>query len=225
MNDLEKIKEMIKNIGSGKYKDGSSTKKGFLYHSIPFEDFLDIPVHKKSSNDELDVILKDCVDFNNKKVLDIGCANGLFSFNLASLGANVVAYEADKNVFDVNVEIAKFKNIKNVIFYNESFDLNTANNIDCDFDIIIMLNIHMWIYKQIGKEKTFDLMKSLSSKTKIMYFQTAHAQSGGGFKINEFKTENDIANYLASCGFKDVNRINHNKKWFNRFMFRALGNV
>lgn len=223
MDEIDKIKMMINNIGSEGYRDGSSTKRGWLYHPLPFPEF-NIHAHKNSSNDEYDYIKKDYGLFLNKNILDIGCANGFFSFKLALQGANVTGYEGDKFVCDVNEAVKNYKNIKNVHFINEYFNLATAKKLNClEFDIIIMLNIHMWIRKQIGKEETFNLMKELSGKTKVIYFQTAHVGSGGMYQVPEMKSLQDIEQYLMAAGFKDLVVLGRNDKWFKRYMIRGTG--
>lgn len=220
MNDIERIQCLINMIGSEGYKDGSSTKVGWTYQPILFEEFMS-RVHKPSVKNEFSCIESDLGGFRGKSVLDIGCANGYFAFSAAGSGARrVVGYEADTLVHNVNEEIRKYKGIKNVEFYNQMFDMRCASSID-HFDVIIMLNVHMWIHKQNGSKNTFELMATLRNKCDVMYFQTAHSGSGGGYKVPELKNKNDIGKYLSNAGFSAVECINLNERWFNRFMFRC----
>ncbi len=219
MNIENKIKNMIKLIGSEGYKDGSSTKIGWVYHPIPFSEF-NPPIHKTSSIDEYNIIDKDYNGFTGKRILDVGCANGYFSFNMAMAGADsVIGYESDKFVYDVNEEIRKYKNINNVKFICEHFDNDTVSSLE-NFDIVVMLNIHMWIRKQIGENKTLKMMQDLRKKTIVMYFQTAHVGGRGGYMVPELKSRQDIEIYLKKCGFNKVTCLGKSQ-WFDRFMFKC----
>lgn len=223
MNTIDYIKSLIDQIGSEGYKDGSSTKRGWLYHPIPFAEFYS-PIHKTSTTEEFDCIKNDYGNFKGKKVLDIGCANGYFSFNLSLEGADVLAYEADNLVCKVNEEIRKYKQIGNLKFVPKHFDLEEAKSFeDKEFDVIIMLNIHMWIHKQIGASATKELMCLLSKKCHTIYFQTAHKGGGGGYQVPEFTKPKHIKRYLCDSGFTNVEMINQNMQWFKRYMFRGTG--
>ena len=208
------IRELISNIGKGEYKDGSSRKEGKLYHPIPFEEFNNIPVHKKFITGEFSLIMNDIGEENlkGKKILEIGCANGYYTFSLSPLVDQITAYEGDKNVCDVNNAIKSYKSIKNISFVNKYFDDTIIKNDNVVYDIAFMTNVHMWIYKQIGEKRTLDMMRELSKKTKTLYFETAHAESGGGFIIKELKTTDDIIAYLHECGFNEINHLLTTKK-------------
>lgn len=223
MDKIDYIKSLIEQIGSEGYKDGSSTKKGWVYHPIPFEEF-NPPTHKDSTIKEFDNIKADYGSFSGKRVLDIGCANGYFVFNYALEGAEVVGYESDELVSRVNEEIRQYKQLDNVKFVTKHFDLEEAKQFkDKEFDVVIMLNIHMWIHKQIGAEKTKELMKVLAQKCHVMYFQTAHKGGGGGYQVPEFTKPKHIKRYLCDSGFTNVEMINQNMQWFKRYMFRGTG--
>lgn len=215
MLSLEEICKMIEKIGTEGYRDGSSTKGGWIYHPVPFKEF-SAPTHKVSTVGEFDHILRDYGNFCGKRVLDIGCANGYFAFNMAAQGACVTAYEGDSLVYDVCEAIREYKSVSNIRFINKYFD---ETDVTDDFDVVIMMNVHMWIRKQIGADRTYELMKNICGKTKTMYFQTAHSGSGGGYMVPELNSKNDILVYLLGAGFKRVKCIGKNDKWFNRFLF------
>jgi SAM-dependent methyltransferase len=216
---LDEIKKLIDNIGAGPYRDGSSVKRGRLYHAIPFDEFCGYKVHKNSSEMEYSHIVGDIGKFLGKTVLDVGCANGYFSFNAAMDGASMVTgYEADPAVCAVNVAVAEYKGIKNVQFINEAFSLETACNMQAH-DIVLMLNVHMWLHKQLGPTETAKIMQDLGKKCKTMYFQTAHAWSKGMYTVKELKTKEDLVGYLKGCGFSVVRLIGQNHKWSGRFLF------
>lgn len=222
MSELEQIKLLISKLGTGGYKDGSSVKKGYLYHKIPFEEFNDVPTHNRNIPKEYLVISED-IGINNlkgKRILEIGCANGHYTFNFCQHVKEIIAFEGDENVYAVNEAVRKYKNIENIKFVNSYFDENVLASIEGNFDIVIMTNVHMWIYKQLGSERTKNIMKELSKRTNVLYFQTVHSKSKGMFKVEEFNDINDIENYLHECGFNDTNHV-YTARRNRRFMFKC----
>jgi len=222
MNEIKRIKKLISKIGTDGYKDGSSKKKGFLYHPIPFKEFSNLSTHKTlPAGKEYDLISKDIGELDNRKVLEIGCANGYFSFNFSRHCDKVVAYEGDKLVWDVNEAIRVYKGIDNIKFINNYFDDIIVDSVDSDFDVALMLNVHMWIYKQLGASRTLDMIKKLSQKTKVLYFQTAHRGSGGKFKVQELESKEHIREYLYEAGFSRVEHMLSNE-WHGKGKPREL---
>ncbi|MDT9215246.1 MAG: tetratricopeptide repeat protein [Limnospira sp. PMC 1240.20] len=222
------IKELISQIASEGYKDGSSTQKGWVYHPVPFPEFEEIPVHKKTAANEIKEILEYSeIDFSQQPIiLEIGSAIGYFSFNLAQRGAEVVAFEADTFAYRVAEALRLYKKFENIKFINQHFSQEVLTQFDKCFDLVIMLNVHMWIHKQLGESATKELMKLVAQKTKKIAFQTAHSESGGMYTIKSLKNKNDIYNYLIECGFKNVQYIRettlHGGK---RILFFGNGNI
>lgn len=184
------MKSLINKIGAGEYKDGSSLCPGTTYHPIPFDEFKDVPVHKTACYKELEIVKKYLP--KGDTLLDIGCAEGFYTFNLRDRFKKVVGIERDENVLALLKALKKKYKIKNVYFYKDL--------IDEEFDITLMLNVHMWIRKQLGEDQTKEFMRNL--KTKHLFFQTSHAESGGMYKVNELKNKEDIEAYLLDCGFR-----------------------
>jgi SAM-dependent methyltransferase len=222
------IKELINQIGSEGYRDGSSTEKGWVYHPLPFPEFEDIPVHKKTATNELKEIIEySQVDFSQQpSILEIGSAVGYFSFNLAKLGAEVVAFEADSFAYKVAEALRVYKRFENIKFINQNFSQEVLTQFEKCFDLVLMLNVHMWIHKQLGESATKELMKLLAQKTRKIAFQTAHAESGGMYTIKSLKDKNDVYNYLIECGFKNVQYIRETTEHGGkRILFICDGNI
>ena len=220
--EVQKIRKLIKKIGTQGYKDGSSKRHGFLYHTIPFPEFSDIKCHKSSLDSESDYIVTDIGKTGS--VIDIGCANGQYSFKLYKQAQKVVGYEGDSLSCDVNEAIRAYKEISNIKFVNKYFDEEEAQKIS-RFDVGLMLNVHMWIYKQIGSKRTSAMLTHLASKVGMLYFQTAHAESGGMFQVKELKNRKGIEKYLTECGF-EVSHVRGSKAHGRvRHLFKCKGKV
>jgi len=224
---INAIQILLSRIGSEGYRDGSSVKKGWTYHPIPFEEFK-APVHKTAAIGEYQDVLN-LIGLQNKSslnILDIGCSVGYFSFQLAKLGHLITGIEADSHAWEVAEAIRIFKGMDNINFINAKLNSEVISSLDTHFDLIIMLNVHMWVHKQLGDEKTRKLMMELSQKTKYIIFQTAGAESGGKYRIMELKDVATIKSYLESCGF--VNVVNFKSTTVHggvRHMFSGVGRL
>lgn len=206
---IEVIQSLILKINSEVHHDGSSTRTGWVYHPIPFPE-IQAQTHKQAAHKELEEILelaKIPVKNAGRKVLEIGCSVGYFTFNLAQRGCEVVAFEADKEVYETAEAMRLWKGFDNIRFIGTHFDTGQLDALDDYFDLCLMMNVHMWIYKNLGPEHTRELMRKLARKTHRLLFQTAHAQSGGMYQVQELETSADVKEYLENCGYSNVKHI------------------
>lgn len=205
---IDCVHRLISKINQTKHYDGSSTLTGWVYHPIPFKEFA-ANVHKTAAIGEWQEI-QDYCQLKTKPplhILEIGSSVGYFSFHVAQLGHTITAYEADPQVYEVAEALRIIKHFDNIQFIQEALSSESLANTHAAYDITLMLNVHMWIHKQCGDEKTKLLMRTLSQKTKHLLFQTAHAESGGMYRIDGLRDKNDIAAYLRECGFKNIRHI------------------
>ena len=209
-------KRLVSLIGPKERCDGSSTRKGWTYHKIPFDGFDDVRVHKTACVVERDIVVNDLVGFDYKSVLDVGCSVGWFSFYFARLGKNVLGIEADRSVFGVANFLRDKSQLDNLDFWSGSFD----DHCPLEYDVVLFLNVHMWIERQIGLRRTAEALRKLTLKR--LYFQTAHAASGGKAKVKRLKGLNDIAIYLQSCDFSKIKLLGETTAHGGvRYLFRA----
>ena len=200
----EKIQaNFISSVGHGAYKDGSSVFKGYAYHIIDIPGFKEaITYHKNTCIEEYKVI-KNTLPIIPETFIDIGAAEGYFTFNLLRDFdiSRAYAYEADINVSSF-LHRVKFLYRLPQLEVRGKFD--DSINLYRDFDIAIWLNSHMWVYKQLGKEKALQCMANVLKHCKYMYFQTCGAYGSGMYKVAEYKNEEDIYHMLMDAGAKDV---------------------
>jgi len=190
-------------VGTGAYKDGSSVFKGYAYHIIDVPGFKEaITYHKDTCVEEYEVIKK-TLPITPETTIDIGAAEGYFTFNLLrdfdiSLA---YAYEAD---IDVSSFLHRVKFLYRLPQLEVRGKFDDSINLYRDFDIAIWLNSHMWVYKQLGKERTLKCVANVLKHCKYMYFQTCGAYGSGMYKVAEYKNEEDIYHMLMDAGAKDV---------------------
>ena len=106
------------------------------------------------------------MNLNEKKVLDVGCAEGMFSFYMANEGANVTGIEVNKKRFDKAEFICKQLEVKNTRFI--LFDIGNSEswkNLDKHYDIAFCFAILHRI------SDPFNFIAQLSEKCETLVFE------------------------------------------------------
>ena len=119
-----------------------------MYHPIPFPEFADVipPRHRACEQrwQALRSVLPD--DLSNLRIIDLGAAEGYFSFRCVHEGASVLALEQDYHKTEL-MRLLK-KRYKLDTFEAVQADLSTASlRTHGEFDYAFYLNIHQHIYK------------------------------------------------------------------------------
>ena len=189
----------------GAYKDGSSIRQGWAYHIVDIPYFRDIPVHKETCKDEHNFI-RSVLPIDPISFLDIGCSCGYHTFNfIKDFDISYCrVFEADPAVNDFLKSIKKSYKLDELeieLHFDDTIDLSKG------YDVVIFLNAHMWVYKQIGRERTLNAMRNIINNCKWLFFQTAGNYSSSIYNVVEYKNFNDVANMLKSCGPKDVKHL------------------
>ena len=211
---LTRSLNLIKKIGVGKYKDGSSIAKGHTYHEIPFDEYKHIKRHKNIGRSEFATIRRTCAvaDWSKSSILDIGCSIGCHSFLWATeCNAKwVIGTEGDKAVYESAEAIRKYKDVDNLQFINQYTNVDNIPEPPNDrYALVTLMNVFMWIWKQEGPEKAKALLSKIQGMTKRLIFQTSHAESAGMYVIKELKTVAAVQAMLQDAGFARVKHI-HN---------------
>ena len=131
---------------------------------------------------------------------------GEFTFRLARVARHITAIEADNFAYRIAEALRLYKNIDNINFCRASAQDFLAK-CESHYEICLCINVHMWIEKQFGKEKTIELFRRLSRNVHHLYFQTAHRESGGMYIVEYLRNAEDIAGYLVDCGFRRVEQV------------------
>lgn len=197
----KEVNPLINKIGSTIYFDGSSVKQGVVYHPIT------IPYINSQYVLDCKELAKDIIDnisITPESVIDIGASVGYMTFELIRNFnlTKAYAYEADPHVN------AFLKKVKGMYFLNE-LEILDGVNLDTSFpevDVSLMLNVHMWLHKQLGREGSDKILSDLIKKSKITFFQTCGSESGGMYVIKdkEFSSKEEIEKHLYSLGAKRV---------------------
>jgi len=220
----KKIKKQVRNSKEnilkslGKvYYDGSSKHKGKTYHPIDISYYKDNLYHK-DINYEFQNIIKN-IKIPVESIIDVGCAAGYYLFNLIRMYKmkKVVGYEADP------IMLSFLKTAKDIFYLNE-LTLNSGVTTKIEFkdvDLVICMNVHMWLEKKFGK-KSDKIISNLIKHSKEMFFQTAGAESSGMYLVKDLKSKEDIQQYLERLGGKKVVFIDSSKRGGKRYLFKIF---
>lgn len=162
-----------------KYFPGSSTK-GKSYQDLSFLG-VDVPFHRVGTAHRAEHISKH-YDVSGKKGLDIGCSVGGISLALVKNHntAHMVGVDIDFNAVEVANELAS-KYRLNAVFAEmdiTSIDFLTLLD-DQEFDFVVWYSNFMWIAKNHGWDKAYELVRIISEKVPVLFFETAQKKSDG----------------------------------------------
>jgi len=215
LEDTKPIKEKIKRTGKP-YYDGSS--RGRTYHKLSIPCFDDVKFHKNTETEFLDILNSlDMTIEEPKSIIDVGCASGYNTFNMMRQFrlSKAIVYEADPVVFEILNDIKKQFNLKELVI-NGKISKDTLFE---KVDLILCMNVHMWIYKQLS-DGVDTVMKNLIESSKTLFFQTAGSESSGRMRIKKFASKDDIYNYLINLTQKKVTFIRSTKMHGLRHLFK-----
>lgn len=131
-------------------------------------------------------ILKENIDFQDKRVLDLGCSDGFFALSLASEAKHITAIESDFNRINRCNDRKKQLNINNVDFCHDTITTDFIDSLP-NYDIIIFLAVfhHMWnasttydVNIKTQKEEAKSILTSICSKTDVLAFEIGETQTG-----------------------------------------------
>ena len=218
INQVKNSKEILSSLGKV-YYDGSAKHKGKTYHPIDIHYYKDSEYHKDINYEFGNIIrnIKNPVE----SVIDVGCAGGYYLFNLIRMYKmkKVMGYEADP------VMLSFLKTTKDMFCLDE-LELYSGINNKTEFqdvDLAICMNVHMWLEKQLGK-KVDNIVSNLIKHSKEMFFQTAHVESSGIYKVKSLTSKEDIQKYLERLGGKKVTFIDSSKRGGKRYLFK-IGDI
>lgn len=147
---------------------GMPSTPGLLYQPIPFAEFNDLSCERDSSFDRLD-LLRQHIDFDGLRVLDLGCANGFFLLALADkleFGLGVDRFDGNISTSKV---IADTFGIQNLRFEKAEITLPLIKGlIHQHFDVCLLLSVHHHLLRDLGIEQTKKIVETLCANIPIV---------------------------------------------------------
>lgn len=163
------IQELIEQIKKQKLETWAN-----IYHPLPFYEFgnLTIQVAPDTSYQRLQMILNaaggDVVD---KRVLDLGCNLGFYSFSLAHRGAKVTSVEMRADYHDISKRIVELYNM-NVRFRNEPLTPELVDEVG-DVDLTLCFSMIQWVIQQNGMDYGKQILNRISQRSKLLMFDVS----------------------------------------------------
>lgn len=158
------------------------------------------------------------------KILDLGCASGLFSISCARRGAKVVGVELDNEGYRQSLLTREIYSQIDETDYSENFEVIKCDFMNFDwekygkFDVVLALNVLYWIetpYEKISSEdrknysneNLIDLMKKIRCNAKTIIIQADENKYRRRLKDKGSLEATDsrmVAKLLKKCGFRNI---------------------
>ena len=155
-----------------------STRKASMYHMLDLPDFGHRGKRKRPGA-RLDIILDHFVP-DGKTILDLGCSNGFYCYQLAQRGGLVTGIDKNNEILDLNRKISAFYEWD--IHFEEHFmDLEFFQSIE-HYDAVLFLAVlhHIFNHTFVHPiEYCREIIEALSKKTNLLFFEIG--QSGEPF--------------------------------------------
>jgi len=149
-----------------------------VYQSINLPDFRSMGKRKKPDA-RLGIILK-CLEPAKKRILDLGCSNGFFCYELAKRGGVVIGVDKNQEVLALNRKISAYYGW-DIDFYDAFLDPIFLRNLP-RYDAILFLSVLHHIFNNTlvePIERCRQVIATLAEKTDLLIFEIG--QSGEPF--------------------------------------------
>jgi SAM-dependent methyltransferase len=195
---ISRVKEMLSNLNSVKYYD-TACPIGMAYHELPFREF-NLPVHRKDLIGRVDLVEK-YYPVRGKKGIDIGCAIGGVSFELAGRGASMIGVDINKEEIEIAQNIEDIFR-KNCLFIcDDALNISSNSTLMANCDFAIWFSQWMWLVKQHGIEHGKNALFHLSQKIGHLFFETSIGDAAAGYVMKEhgITSSEDVVSLLREC--------------------------
>lgn len=144
-----------------------------IYHPIPFTDFrhLSTQVTPDTPYRRLEMILSHSGDLVGKRVLDLGCNLGFYSFSLARRGAKCTGVELREDYMRIAPQIAAIYDMP-VTFVNESLSPELIDRVG-DVDVTLCFSMIQWVIDQKGMDHGKAILRRISERSRRLFFDVS----------------------------------------------------
>lgn len=202
--------ELINKIRLLQFDAPGSSGKGRIYHEIPFEGYEDVTVAREENEKRFQQLINS-YDFRGKKVLDIGCSIGYYSFKLASQGAECWGIDADGNSIFVANSLKEIHKVDNVHFTNGFLTNSTIDKLleeSGGFDVILLFSVIHWLLKaNRNEENVIKLLQRLIKDKQVIFYEPSI--SGKAYYPNTLKKE-CVGSFLKRVGYNKIKLLGKN---------------
>lgn len=198
------INNLIKKIKMAKLETWAD-----IYHPIPFYEFRDLTtqVTKITPYKRLGMILSRYSDLSGKRVLDLGCNVGFYSFSLAKRGAYVTGIDLRREYIEIASKVSRIYEIP-VEFINRPVTPEFFEENNGEYDITLCFSMLQWVIDQKGIEYGMNILTTISDKSKALFFDTSVNSGKSCLKSKEGEELAFVYDLLRrSTSYKEINHI------------------
>ncbi len=145
-----------------------------IYHPIPFHEFSDLTTQVDGITPyrRLSMILNNSTDLDGKKVLDLGCNLGFYSFSLAKRGARTMGIDVRQEYIDIATELAQIYEVP-ASFACGAVSPEWILQQPGRYDLAISFSMIQWVIDQKGMEYGMSVLRAISEKADMLFFDVA----------------------------------------------------
>ena len=181
-------------------------------------------------------LIKSKVDFRDRKVLDLGCSGGFFSFELAKIARQVIAVDGDAEVIERNKAIQRDLGITNIEFVHASIDADLVHRVG-PVDVTLLLSVyHHMLTRSAAYDwnadattrASGDVIDAIADETQVFIFEIGLPNEGYEWcaRLPDFGP--DWAEYVRRTIFRgrfgkvEAVRPRTRMSWINRQLVSKL---
>ncbi|MBY5200367.1 methyltransferase domain-containing protein [Citrobacter braakii] len=133
---------------------------------------------ERESSDRLEIVMNIANLMTNYlkrpiRVLDLGCAQGFFSLNLAGVSESVTGIDyLDKNV-ELCSGLAEYHNFEHVKFFENDIATFVSTLKPNDYDLVLGLNVFHHVNYALGYDETKKIIKKIAQNSKVLLTELA----------------------------------------------------
>jgi len=182
-----------------------------IYQSLDLPDFRSSGKRKRTDA-RLEGILK-CLDSAGKQILDLGCSNGYFCYELAKRGGTVTGVDKNEPVLALNRKIAAYYGW-NIEFHDAFLDAAFFRNLP-RYDAVLFLSVIHHIFNNTLRqpiECCRNIISILAEKTDLLIFEIGQSGEPFGWSRKLALMEPDpkqwiLQNLFEGSGFNQIEVI------------------
>ncbi len=166
--NAESIAQLIAKIKSSKLETWAD-----IYHPLPFYEFrhLSTQVQSQTPYQRLQMILKAASPVQGKRILDLGCNLGFYSFSLAKRGADVTAVELREDYQNISKQVSKLYNVP-IQWKQTSLTPDLIDEVG-KVDVTLCFSMIQWVIDQQGMAMGEEILHKISEQSHTLLFDVS----------------------------------------------------
>ncbi|MEZ4459265.1 MAG: class I SAM-dependent methyltransferase [bacterium] len=208
-SEMEALVLAVQQAQSHARPRGMPPAVGLLYQPVPLPGFPKTPAERDSSRQRLELIQRH-VDFHDKHVLDLGCANGFFLLSLHEVIADGLGVDHFQGNVDTCDALISAYDIQNLRFRRGSITKQLVEELTADrrFDVCFLMSVHHHLVRDVGIDETKAIIQHLASACDLLIIEqgslTQDEYSSWTGRDEAFVTNSytRLVSMLESCGIE-----------------------